>query len=122
MIFLVNKPSPDPIIQHLKGIATEIVSNGSSKLNFVSLLRTTLTNHPSTSSFLKTHLTTTLDTPSKAISKSTNAKHNLLLFVFFAKYLFCTCLEINMAFVVTHRSIKSNCISPMSPCCVTTSQ
>ena len=75
---------------------------------------TILTNHSSTSSFLKADHATSLVTQLKAFSKSTIAKCK---FFFFAKYFSCYCLKIKMAFVVPQPGIKVNCISSMPTFC-----
>src|SRR5664279_1596413 len=62
----------------------------------------------STPNFRKAHHTTSLETLSKAFSKSTKAIHRSF---FLAKYFSCSCLTTNMASVVPLPAINPNCMS-----------
>src|SRR5664279_158911 len=62
----------------------------------------------STPNFRKAHHTTSLETLSKAFSKSTKAIHRSF---FLAKYFSCCCLTTNMASVVPLPAINPNCMS-----------
>ena len=76
---------------------------------------TILTNHLSTSSFLKSHHTKSLGTQSKAVCKSKNAIYKS---IFFAKYFSCNCLKIKNNISSPHPDIRPNYISSMSTCCL----
>ena len=65
--------------------------------------------------FLKTYRLVSLETRSKAFSKSTYAKCK---FFFLAKYFSCNCCKMKMTSAAPHRGIKPNCISFISTCCL----
>ena len=82
---------------------------------------TTLTNHSSTTSFLKANHANSIGTQSKAFFKSANPKYKLQIrFCFFFYYYFsCHCPKINMVFVFPNLGLKPYYISVMSTCCLT---